>query len=230
MSHARTAGRRGPTSRGRRRRAEHVDRARARADPAQPAAHRRRGHRLGARGPPRAARGRAPAAPPAPRSACSRAVRGAVGVALARDLHEPLAVEEDVAAGLAVAAGDHHRAGPERVDRARELARRRRPRPSPASAARLRQVGRDDRGPRAAAARAARARRRARAAGRRSRRPSPGRARPARRRDQVERLDPRPRSSRRCRACRSSRRPRRCPRPPPAPARRSPRAAAGRPP
>ena len=44
-----------------------------------------------------------------------------LGIALARNLDEPLAVEEDVDGLLAVAAGDHDRPRAERVDGAREL-------------------------------------------------------------------------------------------------------------
>ena len=63
-------------------------------------------------------------------------VRRAVGVALARDLLEPVAVEEDVGGLFAVATRDHHRGRAQGVDRAGELGRRscrarRRPAPRP---------------------------------------------------------------------------------------------------
>ena len=88
--------------------AEHVHRPGARAELAQAVAHRLGGDRASPRGPPRAARRRAPGAPRAPRSACSpsrgRRRRGGAAPGIVDDA---LAVEEHVDRLVAVAAGDH---------------------------------------------------------------------------------------------------------------------------
>ena len=71
----------------------------------------------------------------------ARAVGGPAGIALALDLHEPVAVEEEVGALLAVASGDHHHrrarsrgcAGPAPPRRSRRPLRPE-PRPPPGSA------------------------------------------------------------------------------------------------
>ena len=133
------------------------------------------------------------------------AVRGAVGVALAGDLDEPLAVEEDVDRLLAVPAGDDDAARAERVHRARELVGASGAGvAAPASARASGRFGVDDRGARQQPlderARARRASSRSRAA---TRRPSPGRARSACRRRARRARARRPRSSRPCRASRS---------------------------
>ena len=110
-------------------RAEDVDRPGARAELAQAVADGVRG-RGAARAPPRAGgRPSASWAASVDGVRAARAVRGAVGVALARELDEPLAVEEQVGRLVAVPAGDDDDPRAERVDRARELPRPSRPRP-----------------------------------------------------------------------------------------------------
>ena len=130
----------------RRRQAEHVHRAGAVAEAAQPVADRlgryplgpsRRLERLEAERQVRGQRRRVRAARP---------VRGAVGMALAGDLDEPVAVEEEVRRRLPVAAGDHDH----RPARARGLARAARPAvgvavPRAGQHARLGKVRGDDR-------------------------------------------------------------------------------------
>ena len=85
--------------------------------PAQAGADRRRGELAGpAR---RLQRGLAERQPRGERRGvgAAGAVRGAVGMARARDRHRLGAVEEEVGAVLGVAAGDDDRVGPERLDR-----------------------------------------------------------------------------------------------------------------
>ena len=108
----------------------------------------------------------------------ARSVRGAVGVALAGQLDDALAVEEDVGRLLAVPAGDHDRAaGRARGPRARAPRRRARRRRRATRASGTFGVTTVARG--RSRARRARPGRPRRAAARRTRRPSPGRRRPA---------------------------------------------------
>ena len=116
--------------------AQDVDRTRAAPDPAQAVANRAGRDRAGGAG--RLERAVAERQVSGQRRGvgAAGAVRGAVGVPLARDQVDAVAVEQHVGGLLAVAAGDHDDVGAEGVERAGQLldvarARRRRPARAP---------------------------------------------------------------------------------------------------